>query len=69
MSEMYTLAIKVAELISVRVRKCYICEKGFLSELCHVLEEAEWDFRSETLDSKGQSALQNMLIQVGHSLH
>ena len=32
-------------------------ERGDLSELCHVLEESEWDTRSETLDSEGQSAL------------
>ena len=32
-------------------------ERGALSELCHVLEESELDIRSETLDSKGQSAL------------
>ena len=32
-------------------------KRGALSELCHVLEESEWDVRSETLDSKGQSAL------------
>ena len=32
-------------------------ERGALSELCHVLKESEWDIRSETLDSKGQSAL------------
>ena len=32
-------------------------ERGDLSELCHVLEESEWDIRSEMLDSKGQSAL------------
>ena len=32
-------------------------ERGALSELCHVLEESQLDIRSETLDSKGQSAL------------
>ena len=40
-------------------------EKGDLSELCHVLEESEWDIRSETLDSKGQSAL-HIACTSGH---
>ena len=40
-------------------------ERGDLSELCHVLEESEWDIRSETLDSKGQSAL-HIACTSGH---
>ena len=40
-------------------------ERGSLSELCHVLEESEWDIRSVTLDSKGQSAL-HIACTSGH---
>ena len=40
-------------------------ERGDLSELCHVLEESKWDIRSETLDSKGQSAL-HIACTSGH---
>ena len=32
-------------------------ERGDLSELQHILEESEWDIRSEPLDSIGQTAL------------
>ena len=40
-------------------------ERGDLSELCHVLEESEWDIRSEPLDSKGQSVL-HIACASGH---
>ena len=40
-------------------------ERGDLSELCHVLSLSEWDIRSETLDSKGQSAL-HIACTSGH---
>ena len=40
-------------------------ERGDLSELCHVLEESEWDIRSEILDRKGQSAL-HIACTSGH---
>ena len=32
-------------------------ERGYLSELQHILEKSEWDIGSEPLDSKGQTAL------------
>ena len=40
-------------------------ERGDLSELCHVLEESEWDIRSEPLDRKDQSAL-HIACTSGH---
>ena len=40
-------------------------ERGSLSDLCHVLEESEWDIRSEPLDSKGQTAL-HIACTSGH---
>ena len=43
----------------------FAVERGSLSELCHVLEESEWDIRSETLNSKGQSAL-HIACASGH---
>ena len=42
-----------------------VIERGELSELCHVLEESEWDIRSEPLDSEGQSA-QHIACTSGH---
>ena len=32
-------------------------ERGDLSDLCHILEESEWDIRSEILESKSQNVL------------
>ena len=40
-------------------------ERRDLSELCHVLDESEWDHRSEPLDSEGQSAL-HIACTSGH---
>ena len=41
-------------------------ERGDLSKLQHVLEESQWEIRSEPLDSKGQTAL-HIACANGHS--
>ena len=58
------LCIPVSELVFYAFSTIPICpfliqstEKGGLFQFYHIVEKAEWDFRSEPLDSKEQTVL------------